>query len=536
MRKKIIILVILGLILFFTTWTQNGEKKIKETVSVLNIEIPVRVFYKGNPVDNLTKNDFSLIANGRERDIIGFNIVRKQIQVQELGLESEKEYPPRYFVLAANVTNFSPEIKKGVEQVIDRIIRDRDAMLVFINNKTLLLKNFRNKSEIKEKIFDMITRESILAKKKMLLYFKQLESNIDLVRFLINLRQISRGKSAVDTKQDIYFISDFLRKYLTIWRDYKNKYLLPDVRTYLLFSKHLQRVPVEKWVISFYQQELFPRIVMKGEIMRIIQNLIYDWQASSNSEIVTFSRLISKQISDIRKEMKVAMGFPTEEITKIFTKVGATFHTVFINTKIPVFSKDIEYKRISTDLENNLRGLTKKTGGVLVTTKDLKVAVDKIVKKQDIFYVLTYSPKEGEKLEKLKIKIHKRKHKLSYDDNVRTEFTKKPARGIIVDKNTEIKIEDIKFTDKQLSFKVSEFAVQKTTQGVLGSVNVRIRINNMQDNPVFDKNNNLTTRSSEAKVSLGFKWLVKGRYEIVIEAKDNNTGKMASDFIQVKIK
>ena len=90
MRKQFVILVILGLILFIAAWTQTDEKNIKETVSVLNIEVPVRVFYKGNPVDNLTKNDFSLIVNGRERDIIGFNIVRKQIEVQKLELEIQR--------------------------------------------------------------------------------------------------------------------------------------------------------------------------------------------------------------------------------------------------------------------------------------------------------------------------------------------------------------------------------------------------------------------------------------------------------------
>ncbi|MCK5221893.1 MAG: hypothetical protein KAR14_09965, partial [Candidatus Aminicenantes bacterium] len=443
MRKQFVILVILGLILFIAAWTQTDEKNIKETVSVLNIEVPVRVFYKGNPVDNLTKNDFSLIVNGRERDIIGFNIVRKQIEVQKLELEKEKEYPPRYFVLAVNITNFAPEIKDGVKEVIDRIMRKNDAMLLFINNKTLLIRNFLSKTDAKEKIFNIISTESILARKRMLLYFKQLENEINLTKFRLTLKQSVGQRNPVDQKTQIYMISDFLRNYLVVWKDYKNKYLIPDVKTYLMFSKHLQKIPVEKWVISFYQQELFPKIVMTGEIMRIIQALIYKWQASTDAETVIFSRVISKQVTEIRKELNVSKGFPTDEITKIFTKVGATFHSVFIGTRLASFSKDMEYRRISSDLENNLRGLTRKTGGELVTSNNLKIAIDKIVKKRDIYYVLTYSPKEGETLEKLKIKIHKRKHKLTYDDNVRTEFTQKPAMGIMINTDKEIQIEGI---------------------------------------------------------------------------------------------
>ncbi len=536
MKKQIVILIVLGLILSISAGTQTEEKKIKEEVSVLNIEVPVRVFYKNKLVDGLTKDDFSLIVNGKERNIVHFNVIKKQIETQEMVLEKDKEFPPRYFVLALNVTNFDVDVKKGIVQIVDRMMKKNDAMLIFINKKSLIIKNFQDKSAAKEKIFDLITEESIKARKRMLLYFKQLESEIDLTKFRLSLKQSSGGsRMTVNLKQDIYAINDFLKKYLIIWKDYKNRYLMPDVKTYLLFAKHLQEIPVEKWVITIYQQELFPRIVMKGEIMRMIQALIYKWQASTDMEVLSFARIISKLVNEIRKELNTSKGFPTDEITKIFTKVGATFHSIFVHTRIPSFSKDIEYRRISTDLENNLRSLTEKTGGVLITTKNLELAMDKIVKKQDIFYILTYAPKDGEKIEKLKIKVHKRKHKAIYDDNVRTEFTKKPARGILINTDKEVKIGAIEFKEKQLSFKVTDFAQQKTNQGTLGSVNIRIQINNMQDNPVFDKSNNFNTKSNETNVSLNFKWLTKGRYEIVIEAKDNYTGRMASDFIQIKV-
>jgi len=539
MKKQIIILLALALILFISTGIQAQEKKIKEEVSVLNIEVPVRVFLKNKLVDNLTKNDFSLIVNGKERNIIYFDTIRKQIETQEMVLDKNKDFPPRYFVLAVNITNFDTKVKDGIVKIIDRMVRKNDAMLIFINKRSLTIKNFQDKTAAKEKILDMIAAESVVARKKMLLYFKQLEGEINFTKFKMTLRQTAgggAGRASVDLKTDIYNISDFLRKYLIIWKDYKNKYLIPDVKTYLLFSKHLQKIPVEKWVISLYQQEMFPRIVMKGDLMRQIQALIYKWQQSTDMEVLAFSRNIAKLVNEIRKELNISKGFPTEEITKIFTKVGATFHSVFIDTLMPSFNKDMEYKRISTDLENNLRSLTAKTGGELINSRNLEVAIDKIVKKQDIFYILSYVPKDGEKIEKLQVKVHKRKHKPVYDDNVRTEFTQKPSRAVIIGSDKEIKLNGIKFEDKKLSFSITDFSQQKTTKGILGSVNVHIQINNMQDNPVFDKSNNLNTKSSESNISLDFKWLNKGRYEIVIEAKDNYTGRMASDFIQVKIK
>ncbi len=535
MKQKIIIIV-LSIFVFSFLYSQKNEKTVKETVSVVNIEIPVRVFYKKELVDNLKKEDFTLIVNGRKRNIIGFNVKRKKIEVQDIELkDGEPEYPPRYFILAMNLINFSPEIKKGVDFVLNKILRKNDAILVFINNKSQLFKNLENIKQIREKIFQMIDQESINARKRMTLYFTQLEKEIDLTRFRLTLKTSTGGKNPIDVNNEVRFVSSFLRKYILLWKDYKNKYLIPDVRTYILFSEHLRKVPVEKWVLNFYQQELFPKIIMSGEIMRIIQVMINNWQASGNSIVITQARLVSKLITEIRREMDVAKGFPTDEITKIFTKVGATFHSIFIDSTIQAFSKDIQYRRISTDLEKNIRSLTRRNGGELVASKNLEMALNKIIKKQDIYYVLTYSPRENEKLEKLKIKINKKKHKLEYDDNIRSEFTKKPSIGIIVDSNAEIIIKDIVFKAKKLSFVIEGFGMRKNNKGTFGQIDLRIKINNLQDVSIFDKRRIFVTTTRVSNLALEFKWLKKGRYEIIVEAKDIITGKMASDFIQVKV-
>ncbi|MCK4836962.1 MAG: hypothetical protein KAT17_10000 [Candidatus Aminicenantes bacterium] len=39
---------------------QQEDEVLQETVRVVNVEVPVRVHYRGKPVDNLTKKDFIL--------------------------------------------------------------------------------------------------------------------------------------------------------------------------------------------------------------------------------------------------------------------------------------------------------------------------------------------------------------------------------------------------------------------------------------------------------------------------------------------
>ncbi len=75
------------LFLFVYTFLLTGftqEKDMREDIVVLNVEVPVRVMYKGKLVDNLKKSDFRLFENGKEQEINGFYLVRKKNEKSEV--------------------------------------------------------------------------------------------------------------------------------------------------------------------------------------------------------------------------------------------------------------------------------------------------------------------------------------------------------------------------------------------------------------------------------------------------------------------
>ena len=531
---KVFVVFYILIVLLTVQVVSPQEKTLKEGVTVTNIEIPVRVFLKGAIVDNLKKKDFQLFINGKKRKINGFTITRKRLAEQEIELEVKtKKYPPRYFILAMSITNFSPEIKEGVDYVLNKVLRGGDSLLVFINNTTKFFKNIKNRLKIGSELNEYIKKESIKAHVNMVSYFNKIERESYFAKFKLLLRKISRKGGWINEKP-IYFIHDFLKNYLGIWKEYKRRYLLPDINNYYKLSEHLNNVKLEKWVISFFQVEMFPEIVITGEMHRIIRAKIYEWQMSEDVEEVIFSRTISRQLSEVQKAMNVSDGFPTEQVTKIFTKVGATFHSVFIPSSLPVFSKDMKYRQISSDLENNLRSLTEKTGGALVASKDLSKAMDEIVKKLDVFYTLTFSPDDDEKLESVLIKTGNKKYDLAYDDSARIAFSNtgvSPDRTI---KTPDVEILGLNFVQKKLSFAMSGYIKKKTDD--TGAVNVRIRINNAAGQLLFDKDKTLKTTQDKANLSLNFTWLKPGEYEILVDVKDLYTGKTGTDFLKIRVK
>ena len=66
----------------------------------------------------------------------------------------------------------------------------------------------------------------------------------------------------------------FLEKYILIWTNYKNKYLTPSVDDYYNFARYLQKIDKEKWVINFYQIEMFPKLKRTGDMMSRIKTMI----------------------------------------------------------------------------------------------------------------------------------------------------------------------------------------------------------------------------------------------------------------------
>ena len=63
--KKIFVYFAILVLTIMPLFSQQEDLKLREEVSVVNMEVPVRVFYKGKSVDDLNKNDFKLYEDGK---------------------------------------------------------------------------------------------------------------------------------------------------------------------------------------------------------------------------------------------------------------------------------------------------------------------------------------------------------------------------------------------------------------------------------------------------------------------------------------
>ncbi len=92
------------------------------------------------------------------------------------------------------------------------------------------------------------------------------------------------------------------------------------------------------------------------------------------------------------------------------------------------------------------------------------------------------------------------------------------------------------FKSKKLSFTLVDFIQRKVKDKIMGVIQVRIKVVNEDNVPVFDATKRLNAVKKDLKISIPFNQLKKGGYQILIEATDLFTKKKANVLNPVKVK
>lgn len=528
--KKILLCSFIVLLLGITVpAAQQDNEDIRETIKVVNTELLVRVYYKGKPVDNLTKSDFKLYENKKLKEINGFFLKRKKMKIHELELtvNQEKSWEPRYFILAFHITHYNDYIKKGLDYIFDNILMKSDKLLAFVNDRTTFFDTLEDKTAVKTKLDRFLADVSLESRNRLLLYLMQVENEVGKHKFQMSLR------SSTGPATNIHIlIYNYFNNFQRIWNDYKQRYLVPDIDKYYNFAHFLKDIRQEKWVIDFYQFELFPNIMVDSESMQQIKQYLGQWQASTFvPEHVNYARLISRQLIDIEKDLNLGKDFPAAEVARIFQNAGATFHSIFMRTSLSALQEDVEYKQISTELEHFLREITDKTGGKSMVSNKLDTTLDAIGEEEDIHYMLTFVPENPDKVGKIKIKTNNDKYKLIYNAD--------PMGGIMGDylaanniKGKPVKIKEFKYENGKLLLVITDF-YRREKEG--GNLAIRIQVKNEQGAAIFDQKKTIAATQDEIRISLNIAGISKGKYDFVVDVEDLIAKHSAAEFFKSEI-
>ena len=368
-------LVLYSLLLLF--FNGESQEKIVEEVEVVNVEVIVRVYYEGKsePVGGLKKKDFTLTIDGNEKEIHGFFEVRKKISsphlTENLGKKAASSFTPRLFVLIFNIHSYTEQMKESLDIVFQKIIRPNDRIIVITNQSLLNERDVGDIQKTREQVREMLVAQSDKMKAKI----KQLEMDIYLLTS--DCEEINDG-------------GYYKFRYDQIKREFFQSYFNPGVKEYEAIAEYLEEKKNKKWILIFYQVGMFPETAkVDGDFTKVPEGI--------NTQLF-------------------------ESIGKSFIDTGATVYTLLmpaphVTGNLP---EGFEYRPNTIPSEIILREISKQTGGRVMQTANINKFVKEISEKEDIYYVLTFDPKDlkGKKY-KLKIQTRDPHRRLVYDNKDR---------------------------------------------------------------------------------------------------------------------
>jgi len=500
--KKVIIISLTLLFLFAYTVAANE----------ILLKVPVRVFDSGNYVRDLTIQDFDLEINGVKRNI------RKIIATPKMINLSKK---PHTFILNFNITEYGEGLSNGIKYFINKILRKNDSLILWTPIKFYSIRTNQEKQKIIVNIEKLLKKDSLTFKSfrkgdkgKLLSILNKFTGS--------GLEGNSRDSGASSTNI-MFFLNNFSRE----WKDFKKKYLLPDLRKYYgLISMIEARYPGNKYFINFQQREIIPSLKLYRQAKKIISSYLSSIAGSSQSST---SASISNSLQMIDNSMLIKDSFSTEVLSAPFLKSNISYNVIFLNS----FRQTGKYSDdLSPDYEGILRDLSYKTGGISINTNNLEDGLDKIKGKQDYYYDIIFKFNGKNEGKKINIKTKDKKYSLAY----LKKFHKEEIETLIkLSQEKKIEISGFSIEKNRIKFIINGFSsnASEKKQGIVG---VGIYLFDKNNKVVFSKAGTFKATKDSIAISLNLPSANKGAYKLSIKAKDilSNKNSEFEKYIELK--
>lgn len=498
MKKSLPFLVIFFYLLNLSLNLALGQKKLKEEVTVIAVEVPIRVIHKGQVVKNLTKEDFEIYENGVKQEITGFEIISRKISIPQG--EKKVRSKKRLFILIFNIFDYFEEVGESIDYFFQNYFHQGDQLLILTEDRIFNIERGKMLSEIIFNLKNTLKKYKSISSHITFQAYKDLRHRAD--RLLGILQNIVGGR--YDKSWEIL---KFYDNYLRIWADYRKTYLTPNVDYYRSIIKRIKLMEGEKWAICFQQRELFPKLKNEGRLDREITTYV---GSLVDRRQQMWARQIQSKQWELQRSFAISETFPTESLRDLFVEANITFHLLLLKSFHPLVSQDFELGEVHQDYEACLKEISFSTGGYSILSNKVSEALEEATNNEDYYYILWFTPKEKQSIKnrEIKVKVRKKGVKVIY----RKHFPKKESPPIA--------IADFKAGHRTIEFILLNYERIKIEEKLTGIADVKITLFDEDSNEVFSSKRTLSLTKKEVHISISLNKVKSGNYFIIIDVVD----------------
>ncbi len=363
-------------------------QEIQHETSVVNVEVPIRVYDEGVFVNDLTINDLEVFEDGVPQKIEALYLI-EQSAIKRL--EENKRFKPetsRHFYIFFEITEYSPELERALNYFFLDVYTPEDFLTVVTPRKTYRLKRESLKKIPKEKIIEQI---------KTILHRDAWMANAEYRSIITELIHAVKLYSTAEDYPVSLEASDDSDGNLLSWdkyeilRDELESLRKIDEKRLFDFARHLKNKEGQKNVFIFYQREFIPEFE-QNVFNKMMDNNVVIQQLKINDYLGFFPRDIA---------------FNVERIKQAFADSSITINFLFFSKP----SDHIHGVKMAEHVEDYFSAfdeMSKATGGISVSSANPDFLFRRAGDASQNYYLLYYTPKNYKadgKFKSIKVKL-----------------------------------------------------------------------------------------------------------------------------------
>jgi len=486
----------------------SGEKNADGSSAELKIRLPVRVIApmkEGSGIDyleNLHKDDFTLMVNEQKRPILDFSLNRRSIT----RIEGERQ-----FVLYFDASDYSEILSGTVIYFVKNILKPADRLFICSPLHTYRIDPKFAKADIIEYIKTNLNKDFRQWKDKKNKAFDNLEQMINTLGKKLAVKRI--GMNSI-----LLFINNFTYQ----WRKFDREFLLSGLEYLPEIASLLAQQEGEKWIIQFQERDLLPLLGKFKNLAKDIKRHLASLPKSYKKDIT----LIGSSLDKIEQSLLFEEEFPLEDLLNALLGVNIDYNIIFLNGNNYI-EKDRRINSVIPGFERILSEVARKSGGICLYADAADTNPEKVIntlsQHKDVYYNLAFSVGNEPGDRKIEILLDKPEAELYY----KRKFKKEEIKWLKEWVKQEIGLSGISLEGNRLSFTISGFKI-KTDSGSKpgqGLVKVEIRLIDDKNTIIYQTANTLKPVETEINISLNLPDRYKGYFKLSLDVRDLAAGK-----------
>ena len=388
MRRGLVILPFL--LLFLSIQAQDIQEQ--HDVSVVNIEIPVRVFRGESFIDNLTIADFEVFENGIRQKVEAVYLIKKKSVAKEEGNARFTPSVSRNFVLMFEIIEYIPKMEESIDFFFQNVFLPGDNLTVITPRKSY---------QFNSKAFEKMSTIQIASQLKEKLREDTVSGNAEYRNLLNELTDVLAMNMDIDEKMALF------RQVLTRLETIRSI----DEERLINFANFLKEKEGQKNVFLFYQKDVLPQL--NADVLNRI--------VSENQDRIDIQQNVSELFEFYRRDL----NFDPENVNQIFSDSSISMHFLYI-TKKPTQAVDasrfgsmenMTLAEQSEDIFSTFREMAQATGGFIGSSFYATDTFKKAVEATENYYLLYYSPinyRPDGKFKNIRVRVKGKSYRITH--------------------------------------------------------------------------------------------------------------------------